>query len=393
MKKTSICCPVPLRQLSQSAERFGFFLPRALLDWAEIHARPAPVLRKENDSALEFWRSRRIALVKQTAYDALYSQTGASSWIETALSSACHLGPLALLDELQADYHIVRQASEPETFLWKAKYAHDPVPSASLQKKQLAIDAWESSQAGRTLPSVDDIPWHKYDLVVGLDVPIPARITQKCPRTLWTYLSLEAGGSLQQKSLVRPLDGYDLFLNHGFRRYRCRPANRSHVLEFPLQFQSKRNWEQLSAALPHPPKQKETVLVNRYSRESLDPSSQIPLVLMTGNDPLPEYLAHLFGGLFAVHTTEKNRWGNWAVETVLAGALFLGNKSSLSMLSPLLPGLDVRSLTQAISAANHLAAHPDQLFFLQKLQQELVEEFCFRRPLADLTQKARIFFS
>ena len=81
MKRTSICCPVPLRQLSQSAERFGFFLPRTLLDWAEIHARPNPSLGKENDSALEFWRSRRIALVKQTAYDALYSQTGASSWI------------------------------------------------------------------------------------------------------------------------------------------------------------------------------------------------------------------------------------------------------------------------------------------------------------------------
>jgi hypothetical protein len=393
MKSSFPSYPVPLRQLPQEAERFGCFLPRTFLDWAEIHAHPAPFLRQEVDSALEFWRSRRIALVKQTAYDALYSQTAASSWIQTALSSACHLGPLALLDELHAEYHIVRQASEPETFLWKAKYAHDPDPSASMQKKQQAIDAWESSQAGRTLPSVDDIPWHKYDLVVGLDVPIPARITQKCPRTLWTYLSLEAGGSLQQKSLIRPLDGYHLFLNHGFRRYRCRPANRSHVLEFPLQFQSKRNWEQLSAALPHPPKQKETVLVNRYSRESLDPSSRIPLVFMTGNDPLPEYLAQLFGALFAVHTTEKNRWGNWAVESVLAGALFLGNKSSLSMLSPLLPGLDVRSLTQAVSAANHLADHPDQLFFLQKLQQELVEEFCFRRPLADLTQKARIFFS
>ena len=382
-----------LVQLPQSAEKIGFFLPRAFLDWGEIHARPSPVLPEKIASALEFWRPRRIALVKQTAYDALYSQTGSSSWIQTALSSACHLGPLALLDELQAEYHIVRQASEPETFLWKAKYAQDPDPRASVRQKQQAIDAWEKSPSGRSLPSVDDISWQKYDLVVGLDIPVPARITEKCPRTLWAYFSLEAGGSLQQDSLIRPVDGYRLFFNHGFRRYRCRPANRRHVLEFPLQFQSRRNWERLHAFFPHPPTERKNILVNRYSRESPEPSSRIPLVWMTGNAPLPEYLNHLLGALFAVHTTDKPRWGNWAVETVLAGALFLGNGSSLAMLSPLLPGLDVRSLAPAVALANQLVDHPDQLSKIRKLQQETVEEFCFRRPLTDLTQKARIFFS
>ena len=63
-----------LLALAQHWEKFGFFLPRPLLDWAEIHACPAAISDVSVDQDIDFWRSRKIALVKQTAYHALYPQ-------------------------------------------------------------------------------------------------------------------------------------------------------------------------------------------------------------------------------------------------------------------------------------------------------------------------------
>jgi hypothetical protein len=135
MASVPISTSTRLVPLPQRWEKLGFFLPRFLLNWAEIHAFPEQVTDSSLDQDLLFWRSRKIALVKQTAYHALYPQPGKGSWQETVLSSACHLGPFSFLADLGADYHVVRQAKEPETFLWKEKQAYDPNPADSFRHK------------------------------------------------------------------------------------------------------------------------------------------------------------------------------------------------------------------------------------------------------------------
>lgn len=378
-----------LWRLDQGWEKFGFFLPRGILDWAEIHARPGSFSLSDTEAALRFWRSRKVALVKQTAYALLYPRSAPGGWQDTVLSSLCHLGPFSCLADLGADYFVVRQAKEPETYLWKEKFAYDPDPSASYHAKLGEIDRAENSPAGRSLPSVDDIPWHKYDLVVGIDVPVPERIVEKCPRTLWTYLSIEAGGPLQKDSLRRPLAGYDLFLNHGFRRYRARPANRPHVLEFPLQFQSQAAWDGLRKKLaPRTPRTK--ILAEKNSWVEPPPLSAAPLDQPSGD--AREYLEKMFSALVCLHTTDKTRWGNWSIEAVLSGSVFLGNATSLAHLTALLPGLDCRSLREGVDLANRLVADRARWQVLQNLQTEVVEDLCFRRPLIELTRKAREFF-
>lgn len=381
---------IHLWPLPQHWEKFSFFLPRFLLDWAEIHACPATISDISMDQDIDFWRSRKIALVKQTAYHALYPRPGNGSWQETVLSSACHLGPFSFLADLGADYHVVRQASEPETFLWKDKHAYDPNPASSFRHKMEEIHKIESSPLSRDLPSVDDIPWDKYDMVIGIDIPIPERIVRQCPRTLWAYYSIEAGGPLQKNSLLSPTSGYNVFLNHGFRRYRTRPRNRSHVLEFPLQFQSPQSWEKLRLAVKPPP-ERSVILIEKNSWEDLLPNSRVPLDRPSGE--AIEYLRKMFSAFVCLHTTSRPRWGNWAVESVLSGSIFLGNAGSLAQISPLLPGMDCRSLQKAVDLANRLIETPSLRDFVQKLQTQVVEHVAFRRPLTDLTRLARQFFA
>ena len=379
-----------LLALAQRWEKLGFFLPRFLLNWAEIHAFPEQVTDSSLDKDLIFWRSRKIALVKQTAYHALYPQPGKGSWQETVLSSACHLGPFSFLADLGADYHVVRQAKEPETFLWKEKQAYDPNPANSFRHKMEEIHKIESSPLGRALPSVDDIPWDKYDMVIGIDIPIPERIVRQCPRTLWAYYSIEAGGPLQKNSLLSPASGYNIFLNHGFRRYRTRPRNRPHTLEFPLQFQSPQSWEKLRLAVKPSP-ERSVILIERNSWADVLPASRIPLDRPSGN--ALEYLHKMFSAFACLHTTPKPRWGNWAVESVLSGSVFLGNAGSLAQISPLLPGMDCRALHKGVELANRLIETPSLWDFTQKLQAQVVEHVAFRRPLTDLTRLARQFFA
>ena len=389
MASVPISTSTRLVPLPQRWEKLGFFLPRFLLNWAEIHAFPEQVTDSSLDQDLLFWRSRKIALVKQTAYHALYPQPGKGSWQETVLSSACHLGPFSFLADLGADYHVVRQAKEPETFLWKEKQAYDPNPADSFRHKMGEINKIESSPLGRELPSVDDISWDKYDMVIGIDIPIPERIVRKCPQTLWAYYSIEAGGPLQKNSLLSPTSSYNLFLNHGFRRYRTRPRNRPHVLEFPLQFQSPQSWEKLRLAVKPPP-ERSVILIEKNSWADVLPASRISLDRPTGN--AMEYLRKMFSAFACLHTTPKPRWGNWAVESVLSGSVFLGNAGSLAQISPLLPGIDCRSLQKGVDLATRLIETPSLWDFVQKLQTQVIEHVAFRRPLTDLTRLAREFF-
>ncbi len=375
--------------LPQCFEHFFHFFPRITLQWLEVYAIPFTNEKQSTEELLKFWRDKKIALVKQTAYPALFTINQPKIWMEAVFSCPYHLGPFSFLADLGADYFIVRQASEPETFAWQDKYSYDPDPRSSVAQKLEEIRNFESSPIGSNLPSVDDIRWESYDLVVSIDIPIPERIVKKTPRTLWSYFSIEAGGPLQKNSLVRPLAGYQLFLNHGFRRYRSRPWNKKHVLEFPLQFQSQRAWGQILSSLSSE-NQRSLLLVDRNSWNDPPPQSKLPISQPSGS--AHEYL-RLMGSAFAcLHTTSRPRWGNWAVEAVLAGAVFIGNAQSLAQVAAILAVTDCRKLSDAVTLAHRLHEQPAVASEIQRLQASIVDYVAFSRPLNDLTVKARQFF-
>jgi hypothetical protein len=362
----------------------------------EIRGWPAGFGAADPQADLAFWRSRRVALVRQSAYPSLYPPLSADSWTERVLSATKHFGPFSFLADLGADYWVVRQAPEPETYLWKGKYSLDPDPEASWRKAAERTKAWEASPEGRHALSVDDVDWSSYDLVVGIDVPIPERIVHRCPRTLWAYYSVEAGGPLQKNSLLRPAASYHIFLNHGFRRFRCRPRNRPHVLEFPFTFQSRKAWETLTeeAGLANT-RREDRVVLDRASPPPSRPGTRLQLRHLEGNsgqNPARAYLHQMLTSRFAIRTDPKTRWGNWAVEAIQAGCLFLGRADSLAMPGILLPPLVGRTTDEAWAKAEALLDQPEKMELLLGLQSILTDYLCFQRPLAELTRRARAFF-
>jgi hypothetical protein len=385
-----------LISLPRGWEPLGWVFPRRLLTAMEIRGWNPNFIKASLQDDLAFWNSRRVALVRQSAYPSLYSPDPANVWMDRILSAVKHFGPFSFLAELNADYWVVRQSREPETFLWKGKYSLDPDPEASWCRATKRTEAWEASYEGRQAVSVDDVDWSSYDLVVGLDIPIPERIVRRCPRTVWAYYSVEAGGPLQKHSLYYPAAGYHIFLNHGFRRFRCRPRNRRHVLEFPFTFQSRQAWKELAfhAGLADSNREHQVVL-DRASPPPSELGSRLLLRHLEGNsrkNPAHTYLKQMISSRFAIRTDPRPRWGNWAVEAIQAGCLFLGRTDSLAMPGILLPALMAKTTEQAWAKAEALLEQPEEMAFLLHLQGILADYLCFQRPLADLTHWTRSFF-
>jgi hypothetical protein len=371
--------------LNQRIENIFAPMPRAFLQWLELHAAPPPVPESSWQEILSFWKGRRVAVVRQAAYRGAYPAGKKKPWPQTVLSAFSHLGPFSFLADLGADYFVVRQTPDPETHRWREKFLHDPDPTASIQ----AVQRWQLEQENHEgLLDCEDIPWEDYDLVVSLDVAVPARITRQTSKTIWAYFSVEAGGPLQKDSFWRPVPGYQLFLNHGFRRYRSRPFNRPHVLEFPFSFQSALAWTRLAREnAPHSSSRRGTV-VDKSTWGGLGNDAR-----HAGWTPLagdaPQYVQRMTSAKFALRIDQNRRWGNWSIEAVQAGCLFLGNPDSLAMPALLLPGLAVRNPQEAFEVVQRLEKNPDLFDSARHAQSLLAEHLAFRRPLTELTEKFR----
>lgn len=379
----------------QNFERAVGVLPRPLLNQLEIRGLPAFIPDKAFRTIKDFWTERRVALVRQSACLSGYLPGSKRAWQEEVLTSKYHLGPFAFLSDLGAESFVVKQDSTPETWLWWEKHAGDPDPVAS--KK--IMESWISTQEEMEgVVASGDVRWEDYDLVVCLDVPVSSRLTYRAKKTLWAYYSVEAGGALHENSLLRPVPGYHLYLNHSFRRYRIRPRNRKHVLEFPFSFQSAEGWGELIRSVGMHDSPRIGAMVDKFSWIDVPPSTG-PETLLTrlGQEgehwPAKKCVEMLANRRFAIRTEPRKRWGNWSIEAVQAGCVFLGRAASVDMKGALLPELEVKDLREAQTRMNELLQQPEKLRALQQLQAAMVEHLAFRRPLADLTRRAQKFFS
>ena len=341
MPHVSSSSSIHLLPFPQHWEKLGFFLPRPVLDWAEIHAIAHSVSESETKRCLDFWGSRKIALVKQTAYQGAYLPGAERNWIQTILTAPAHLGPMSFLADLNADYFVVRQTPDPETYLWREKFAGDPNPEIAFRR----IQTLQEKQNDMGVVDCDQIRWDDYDLVIGLDIPIPTRIVSKSKRTIWAYYSVEAGGTLHKSSILKPVSGYHFYLNHCFRRFRARPGNKSHVLEFPFTFQSTASWKFLAKATTGVDTNRRGAVVDRASWQSHPGDKPTCMTPVSGD--AATYIRLMSSSEFAIRTDLKTRWGNWALEAIQAGSLFLGRADSLAMPGVLLPDLIVADLASA----------------------------------------------
>jgi hypothetical protein len=187
----------------------------------------------------------RIALVKQDVCEDLYCAPAGATPRELVESTQLRTGPVLLLTDWDAKFHMVETIDAPECRMWQERSVdlnwdsleffasyRDRIPGKDFGQRRYAVPP-------------DAIDWSRYDLVVSVDVCVPEAITRRYPCTAWAYYVREVKAPAYRRGIEAPAPGQDLFLNHGFR-WEPGPLPR-HVIEFPYHLQRYGCFHQLFA--------------------------------------------------------------------------------------------------------------------------------------------------
>ena len=347
----------------------------------------------------------RVALVKQDCNEDLYCcPQDLSAW-ETISSTLLRSGPVDLFTLFETSFLLLRTEQDSECNIWQEKV--EPLGWAPREWFESFRDHVPGRDYGqsRFAQSAETIDWAAFDIVISIDVSVPARITCQFPTVVWCYYVREIKAPSWQASLRAPIKGQDLFLSQSFSP--LREQRKSHVIAFPYHFQHVGVFHNLVPGSPDRPDAKiRTGVFIEYHSSHLATEEQLQALATFGSvyahraidgqneslssDPTPDRsmsgraLHALLNSKYHIKWTGRPTFGTAKVEAIAAGCLAMTDAaidaspflhSSLSLVS---------SFDDLIEKLARLEANP--LLFKRELtfQRSLIDYCCCFRPANDL---------
>ena len=349
----------------------------------------------------------RIVFVKQDIQSDLYCCPAQSSARDMVCSTLMRTGPVALFTRLKANFLVVRTENDPECRIWQQPALElGWVTLESSQSLGTNVPGRTYGQSAFAIP-VTDVDWRQYDIVISLDVSVPARVTKRFPEVLWCYYVREPKTSAYAKSCIAPLPGQDVFLNQKFRINRSTASLRPYELEFPYYFQYVGCFDDLLTAHPQIGEQRSGIFLEHHTPDYLtenqftdlenygslyctavaSSSSENRYISGGGKSAMtPEEIIRCLGTTkyFVKLGGSRNVWGNAMVEAIATGNLALGDPRMHTHGFLLSPATSIKDFDDLQKRLNTFESMPR--IFKQELyrQQMLVNYLCFLRPALDL---------
>lgn len=380
----------------------------SLLD-AAWEAAVFPMLSRHHRTRLQrrlAGRRPRIALVKQDCNEDLYCCEPGLPPLETIQSTLLRSGPAGLFTLFDTTFYLLRTEPDTECNIWKEKW--DPLrwcPVEWFESFREHVPGRDYGQA-RFARSVEDIDWSSFDLVISIDVSVPARVTARYEGVVWAYYVREIKAPSWSSSLTAPISGEDLYFSQRFAP--SVPASRPHVVDFPYHFQYFGLYHELRG-LPRP------------AHDSTEGRRGVFLEYHTAREASAEQLRRLetFGPVYA-HTVADDRidaitgesipacsmqpealgalmrskyhvkWGGRKVlgiakvEAIAAGCLALSDPELDGSAFLLTPAVSANGFEAVLERLGALEAS-DSLYRRQVVRQRrLVDYLCCHRPANQL---------
>ncbi|MEQ9409403.1 MAG: hypothetical protein RIK87_16825 [Fuerstiella sp.] len=347
----------------------------------------------------------RILVVKQDVNEDLYCCPPEATAAELIRSTLLRTGPVALFTELNAEFRILQTTTDPECQVWQERATALHWDSleffASYRDRVPGRDYGQS----RWAVSPESVDWRQYDIVVSMDVSVPARITQQYPQTLWGYYVREIKAPSYAASLNAAAPGQDVVFNHHFRL--LPPPLPPHVLEFPYHLQRPGCFQKLFAADAGSAARSSGVFVDHHTMVQLSAAQRTALsafgpVASTIHEgereviPTSERIARrtmdddlrsqlLNSRFFLITPGQRRIFGTALVEAVAAGCLAIGSPASLGLHGFLFtPNTAATDADEAIAVMERLVTRDDLYHRELARQQRLVDYLCYVRPVQDL---------
>lgn len=339
----------------------------------------------------------RFALVKQTTQSDLYCATADARPADLLESTLMRSGPFALFSRFDTDFLVVETCEDEECQIWQ-----QPATERGWYRLE---DLWalEGRIPGRDYgqrayaKKVEEVDWGNYDIVLSVDVSVPARITRLFPEVLWCHYVREPRTSAWSQAQARPLRGQDVFLNQAFDLFR--KASAPHVVDFPYYFQYVGCFSDISpmvheelrggAFLEHHsvPAFTEAQLARLSTSGALfsTGSEMHPSARLSHCGTLRERIIALSRAKYFVHVPGvRNVWGNAMVEAVACGCLALGAPGSHTNASLFDRDTAIDSTDDALDRIQWFERRPERFSSALARQRRLLDALCFARPAHDL---------
>lgn len=349
-------------------------------------------------------KTLRVALVKQDCNEDLYCCRPGTPPLEMLQSTLLRSGPIALFTTFDSRFHILKTEPDPECQLWREKW--EPLrwcPPEWFEAFRERVPGRDHGQS-RFAQSAKDIDWGAYDLVISVDVAIPARITINYPQTVFAYYVREIKAPSHRASLSRPVPGQDLFLNQCVDPWPASTA--AHVVNFPYHFQYCGVFHQI-AGLDFSTKRDGVFVDYHAAREMTDAQRQRlesfgPVYAKGVADdrvdprdgrPIPhrsmepQAFAALTTARYYVKWAGRSTMGTGKMEAIAAGCLSLCSPQGDGTRFFQSASTSPESFEDLLRMLDHLESRPDVYSRELARQRKMLDHVCFRRPGTELITK------
>jgi hypothetical protein len=352
-------------------------------------------------------RPPRIAVVKQDVQSDLYCCSRGSPPEEIVFSTLMRTGPVALFTAMSADFLVVETEPDPECGAWKQPATECRWMSLnSLELLRQSVPGRGYGQ-GEFAVSAAEIQWSDYDIVISIDVSVPARITRNYPSVAWCYYVREPKTSAYGLSQVVPVSGWDLFLNQRFRLKNEHAGLLPHEIEFPYYLQYPGCFNSLVLPAAENDSDRSGVFLEHHTVAALSTreleqlerfgpvrttaarsnasSNGFDSVQVKSKTSSHDVVAGLLRSKYFVQLGKvRTLWGNAAVEAISAGCLVLGDSTVHTHDFLFSANCDVRDFPSLLARIEDLERTPARFAAESRRQRLLVEYCCFYRPVIDL---------
>lgn len=335
----------------------------------------------------------KIALVKQEVYQDLYvCPVTEKDTVNILFSSMGRVGPIGLMEEMDADFYIVKEEPEYETQIYKKVIPHISKYLYLLKTETLdKIPGQEFKSPGSPYPNgkfaVDchNIDWGKYDIVISINISIPTNIVRCYPNTLFAYMIGEANMATGSVHF-----GYDVTMNQmarGIISYKCG------IMDFPYTFVSSDTLEKIMQRYLLRPSERKGIFMEINSTKERPvtkvPEHFRPLVdagyeIILHKQKISDNLQSIYDAKYFVKMGGRPIRGNSVAEAVSLGTLAIMNKDEVIHHELIIDECDVKNMNQMLELINKLENDNELYETLLQKQRNVLKKLFFDAPLLSL---------
>lgn len=335
----------------------------------------------------------KIAFIKQDVYQDLYvCPSTEHDAYNVLMSTIMRVGPIGLMSDLHADFHIVKEEEDMECQVYRVI-----IPGNSYKFYQMVKSIPRDKIPGSRLKPGSDKPngayaveaesvdWGQYDVVISVNVSLPYRVIKNYPQTLFCYMIGEAN---MAQDTVR--FGYDVSLNQMARGI-DHPVNG--VIDMPYTFLGGETLQRMMEQHMGRKSLRKGAFMEINSTterpvtkvpEHFRPMQEAGYEVVIHDQRIAQNLKNIFDAKYFVKMGGRKIRGNSVAEAVSLGTLALMDRDEVIHGELILDECNVKTMDELIAKMRQLDDDPQLYETLLRKQQTIVQQLFFDAPVRAL---------